>query len=249
MPRLDVGLVASLLASVFAASLLQGFTGFGFAIAAVPLISLFMPPAKALPYVLVLQALIGLIGLPGSLKVCRWRLLAWLGVGVMVGTPLGLGLITILSPAAGRLAIGGAVLFALVLILWGARLDSSPSGFTVLATGVASGVMNGLAGMSGPPAVALLVAAKVDPAQARGTLLIFVLGAALAALVPLAMTGGLSADMVAPQIVVLPALFAGWGLGASLFGRATPSQHRAVALITMGFLALVTIARALPDLS
>ena len=35
---------------VFAASLLRGFTGFGFGIAAVPLLSLALPPTKAVPH-------------------------------------------------------------------------------------------------------------------------------------------------------------------------------------------------------
>ena len=48
---------------VFAASLLRGFTGFGFGIAAVPLLSLALPPTKAVPFVVVLQVIVGGVGL------------------------------------------------------------------------------------------------------------------------------------------------------------------------------------------
>ena len=48
---------------VFAASVLRGFTGFGFGLAAVPLLSLALPPAKVVPFVVVLQVIVGVAGL------------------------------------------------------------------------------------------------------------------------------------------------------------------------------------------
>src|ERR1700749_182616 len=48
---------------VFAASVFRGFTGFGFGLAAVPLLGLALPPAQVVPFVTVLQVLVGLSGL------------------------------------------------------------------------------------------------------------------------------------------------------------------------------------------
>lgn len=48
---------------VFAAALLRGFTGFGFGLAAVPLLSVTLPPAQVVPLVATLQVVIGLGGL------------------------------------------------------------------------------------------------------------------------------------------------------------------------------------------
>ena len=61
---------------VFAASLLRGFTGFGFGIAAVPLLSLALPPAKAVPFVVVLQVVVGVAGLRQAWRQCDWRAVA-----------------------------------------------------------------------------------------------------------------------------------------------------------------------------
>ena len=47
---------------VFAAAVLRGFTGFGFGLAAVPLLSLALPPAKVVPFVVVLQVIVGVGG-------------------------------------------------------------------------------------------------------------------------------------------------------------------------------------------
>ncbi|MEA2739036.1 MAG: hypothetical protein QOH05_2343, partial [Acetobacteraceae bacterium] len=47
------------MAGVLAASVLRGFTGFGFGLAAVPLLSLALPPAEVVPLVVTLQVIIG----------------------------------------------------------------------------------------------------------------------------------------------------------------------------------------------
>ena len=44
--------------AVFLAAILRGFTGFGFALAAVPLLSLTLPPARVVPIVVILQAIV-----------------------------------------------------------------------------------------------------------------------------------------------------------------------------------------------
>ncbi|HTC08195.1 MAG TPA: hypothetical protein VK726_05405 [Acetobacteraceae bacterium] len=60
--------------SAFCAALLRGFTEFGFAIAAVPLLSLGLPPAQVVPLSALLQILASLI----DLRTTDWRSLAWL---------------------------------------------------------------------------------------------------------------------------------------------------------------------------
>jgi uncharacterized membrane protein YfcA len=58
LTSLTLGLVM-----VFAAGLIRGFTGFGLSIAAVPLLSLILLPAQAIPIVLLPQLLVSLSGL------------------------------------------------------------------------------------------------------------------------------------------------------------------------------------------
>lgn len=56
-------LAAAGLIMVFLAGLLRGFTGFGFSIAAVPMLSLILAPVQVVPLVLLLQVAITLAGL------------------------------------------------------------------------------------------------------------------------------------------------------------------------------------------
>src|SRR6185295_47035 len=75
---------------VFAAALLRGFTGFGFGLAAVPLLSLALPPAQVVPFVVVLQVIVGVGGLRGAARQCDWPAVAMLCPGTVLGIPLGL---------------------------------------------------------------------------------------------------------------------------------------------------------------
>ena len=106
------GEIAFCLAVVLAAGFMRGFTGFGFAMAAVPLLALVIAPVRAVPFVILLQLLAGLWDWREARRHAHWRSLPWLMAGALVGTPLGtLGLALLNAewrfPIAG--AFGGSV--------------------------------------------------------------------------------------------------------------------------------------------
>jgi uncharacterized membrane protein YfcA len=241
---LDAQRLSPILVGVAAGALVQGFAGFGFAIVAAPLMALFMPPAAALPYVMALQALLGISGLPGALRLCQWPMVRALGAGLVLGTPLGLAIITRLSPPQGRVAVALAAAAAFLIILAAPRLKGRPPLGVMLGAGLAAGVMNGLAGMAGPPAVALILCARLEAKAARSTLLVFIFLAALAALAPLTAEGRLSPSLLSPSLVALPVLAAGFGLGSLGFRRTSATTHRVAALLVIGMLTLACLLRA-----
>ena len=83
---------------VFAAAVLRGFTGFGFGLAAVPLLSLALPPAKVVPFVVVLQVIVGVGGVRSAWRLCDWRAVGGLSPGLVLGMPIGLTVLTALRP-------------------------------------------------------------------------------------------------------------------------------------------------------
>ncbi|MGH7044200.1 MAG: TSUP family transporter, partial [Acetobacteraceae bacterium] len=153
----------------FLAALLRGFTGFGFVMAVVPLLGLMLPPARVVPLAILLQAEIGLIDLPAAVRLCDWHSLAWLVPGLLLGTPLGLLVLTSLSADRARLAIGLLIGASVVLLARGVRMVERPSRWLTLGVGVVSGTMNGLAGIAGPPVVAYLLALPHSTAVVRAS--------------------------------------------------------------------------------
>jgi hypothetical protein len=84
---------------------IRGFSGFGFSIGAVPLLSLVLEPIQVIPVVLLLQLVAGLETAFRTWRLVDWRTLRWLLVGSVVGLLPGIALLTALSPNAMRLAI------------------------------------------------------------------------------------------------------------------------------------------------
>ncbi|MFT8243191.1 TSUP family transporter [Roseomonas sp. BN140053] len=242
---LSPALVALGLFMVFGAGLIRGFTGFGFALAAVPLLSLILPPAQAVPLVLVLQALVGLSGVRRALYLCDWRSLRLLLLGALLATPPGLWALTVLPAGLLRLLIAAAVLAAVGVLAGGLRLPGRARPWHALPFGVLAGLFNGTTGMPGPPVIAFFLASPNSTAVARASMVVFFLATSGMALLPLALGGVVTGPVVGAAALTFPAVWAGSWLGDRLY-RASPGGHyRPVALGLMVATAALAALRAL----
>ena len=135
---------------VFAAAILRGFTGFGFGLAAVPLLSIALPPSQVVPFVVVLQVVVGLGGLRGAWKSCDWRSIGLLTPGLVLGIPVGISILSLFAANPVRLAIGFVIAASVALLWFGVRLPPRPSRWIAGGVGLLSGVISGLALWCGP---------------------------------------------------------------------------------------------------
>jgi uncharacterized membrane protein YfcA len=229
---------------VFAASVLRGFTGFGFGLSAVPLLSLALPPTKVVPFVTVLQMFVGVAGLRAAWGITDWRAVLGLGPGLVLGVPIGLLALTEFSPNHVRLVIG-VLIAASVVVLWRhTRLPPRPSRGVTIAFGLVSGVMNGLASMGGPPVVIYLLALSREAAVVRASSIVYFLFAAIVTTIPMAAKGLVDLEVLEWSVASIPMLIVGSALGSWGFGHARPHHHRLIALLVLGALAMVLIGRA-----
>jgi uncharacterized membrane protein YfcA len=230
---------------VFAASVLRGFTGFGFGLAAVPLLSLALPPTQVVPFVTVLQVLVGLSGLRSAWPITDWRAVLGLGPGSLLGIPIGLAALTMVPPNGVRLAIG-LLIAASVVVLWRrVRLPPRPSRLVTGAAGLVSGMMNGLASMGGPPVVVYLLALSRDAVVVRASSIVYFLFAAIMTAIPMAMRGLVDREVLEWSVASIPVLLLGSALGGWAFHHARPQYHRLTTLVVLSLLAAALIGRAL----
>jgi uncharacterized protein len=232
------------MAGVFAAAVLRGFTGFGFGLAAVPLLSLALPPAQVVPLVVTLQAAVGLAGLRAAWVACDWEAVGVLAPGLVLGVPLGLLILTALPPNPVRLAIGVVIAFSVWLIRRGIRLPPNPSRLLAGSIGLVSGIISGLASMGGPPVIVYFLALGHTAARMRATAIVYFMLAACVSLIPMAARGMITGDILVWSVACVPVLLLGSELGSWGFRRAKPRHHRMVALTTLSALAVLLIARA-----
>jgi uncharacterized membrane protein YfcA len=235
------------LAMVFLAGLIRGFSGFGFSIAAVPLLSLLYPPVQVVPVVMLLQLAISLDGLRGAWRLADRASLARLALGALVATPVGLWGLAHLPPGPMRLVIAGVVALAVVILASGRRMLHPPGPGATLAFGLASGLFNGLAGIPGPPVIAFYLASPLGTPVARASMIVLFLLTSLAALLPLAVAGMVGPSSLLAAVLGLPAVWLGSVLGTRMFLRSPDAHYRRAALVILGCTAVLALGRVLLD--
>lgn len=245
-------------AFLFLAGLLRGFTGYGFSIAAVPLLSLIVPPATAVPIVLVLQLLIGANGIGEGIRLCDRRSIGLLAAAAALVTPVGVLLLTQLPPNTVRLCIAAIVAVAVVVLAGGIGPRGNGGGVTpppwtsapaTLLFGGMSGLFNGLAGMPGPPVIAYYLGSGVAKESARASMVILFSLTSIAALVPLAIAGTLTVASGILALAALPLVWVGSSIGGALFRRSSEATYRRTGIVVLSATALLTAAKAISALA
>jgi len=238
-------LVVATVCAGFAGGLVRGYSGFGFALAAVPFLTLFLPPTTAVPAVLPIEVGIGLATIPAIQGHVARPALFGLIAGTLFGTPLGLMFLASVSPDQMRLVVGAAVLAA-VAILWQRPTISSGSlGFAPLAgAGLVSGLLNGGTALSGPPAIVALLSTDLPTSSTRSTIMAFVaFSAALG--IAIAVSGGLyPSRALGTTLVMAPAAAMGTLMGNALFSRTSETHYRPASLGILSTVACVAIVGA-----
>ncbi len=234
--------------AILFASVLRGFTGFGFAVVAVPLASLVLPPQPVVAAMLLMQTAIGLRDCFAERKKADWRSVRRLTVGAVAGTPIGLAALIALPLPWVRLVLGVLVAVAVVVTWKPVRHRGPPARRWGVLAGFCSGVSNGLAAMAGPPAIVYFLAAEDDRVLVRSSLMVFFPIASALALPPAVWAGLIGQQAVWIAALGLPLMIGGGWAGTALFRRYGHHAYRPVALAALGFTAAASLARGMAGL-
>lgn len=236
-----------LAAATLAAGFLRGVTGFGFALAAVPLYSLSMPPLQAVILAQMLQIAAAPVDFLQVRRHLEGRTLALLCAGALVCTPIGAFFALRLQPDLLRLLIAVVVLMGLVALL--ARFTVRAGRGPAMVAGAVAGLLGGLAAMPGPPAVAYFLGRGADKRVSRASLLLFFAFTACVALGSLAIASDvLHWDMLLRAAGAWPMMILGTWAGTRLFERLGEGHYRKAALAVLFLSAILTGAKGLAGL-
>jgi uncharacterized protein len=212
---LDIATYAILLAGALAGGFVSGLAGFGTALMALGIWLYILPPAVAVPLVLICSVSSQISTLPSMWKLLDFRLALPFVVGGLIGMPIGTLLVARADPQIFKLSVGVMLLVfptALYFIRkpmafqFGGRLADATVGF-------AGGILGGLAGLSGPLPTLWASVRGWSKDQRRGVFQIFngtVLGAALCLQIA---NGFVKTDLVWLAMLALPGTLIGARLG------------------------------------
>jgi uncharacterized membrane protein YfcA len=240
---MDIHSVIYLWIGVVFATVIRGFTGFGFALSAVPTLSLFFSPVEVVAVTAMLSLALGLISFRNWWDLRRARTLAPLIVFALVGTMLGASLVSSMSASLFRAAAGLAVMLACIALALSPPASPVHSRTISSAAGLLSGLMNGVLAMPGPPMILFALLTEPDPQRSRAMLMMFFSASALLACSVYTATGIINGQNLSIAVMAIPALWFGDWLGSVLFSKFGTQRYRQVAILTLATMGLLLIAR------
>lgn len=228
-----VTLLAALLAG-----LARGFSGFGAAMIYVPIAAASLGPVVAMPVLLIADLAVASPVIAHAFKSCSWSDVRRVGVGGLIGLPIGNQILTALDPVTVRWAVTVLIFTSLWLMLSRWRLPDRPTATVAAGVGLVSGLMSGLAQIGGPPVVMYWLSAGIETARMRANLIVYFAILMWSSLALFALRGLLPAKVLWLAAAAAPGYALGIYLGSACFGLASPTTFRRIAI---GLVALATV--------
>jgi uncharacterized protein len=238
--------VVLIVAFVFVGALMQRTTGMGFAMVAGPFLVVLLDPVAGVVLVNACGVLSSLVVLSRTFREVRWKRVAVLAVGALLGTIPGALVTTMLPQDAVRIFIGALIIAALTVSLLGSRFAPPvrPSPTRSATAGFCSGFMSGSAGVGGPAMSVYAIMTRWDQRSFAATLQpYFVLTGLMAIIAKIAFDP--SAVPMLPGaiwVAIVAALLLGQVAGEFL-SRVLPVQTARVFMIVLAYFGgTVTVA-------
>ncbi len=241
---LDMRWLALVACAAVLGGFMRGFVGFGGALALVPVLALALGPKLAV-------AVASIVGLPSVLQLlpeavrhAERKLVLPAAVATLAGAPLGSLLLVSVEPRMMTGAIGVMVI-AMALATW----RPWPSAFVrrawvPIAAGAISGMLQGAAGVGGPPSVAVALARGGSPSQQRGNVLGLLTTIATGGAISHWWFGLFTQQAAVMAAFLLPLFFGATWAGSRFFAMGGQRHFRVAALGILLVIGVATVAVA-----
>ncbi|HWV61889.1 MAG TPA: sulfite exporter TauE/SafE family protein [Sphingopyxis sp.] len=233
-------------AMTFGAAYVRGLTGFGMAIILVPLLGILIPPGEAVVMGILLQLLIGPVGIGHIIADADRETALPIGLAAMATTPIGMYVLDLTPADIARLLITLAAVGAFVAVLLPKKPEGHrPGRLAVAGTGITSGILTGFAAMPGPPVVPFYLRRRIDPKVARASMLMIFFMTAIAGTLASLWLGIATWRLFLMAVLLFLPMWLGNYVGARHFGRVPPHIWQAMVALVLGVAAVSAVVRLL----
>lgn len=233
----------SLLAIIFCAGFLQGLTGFGFALIALPLLGLFLPLKVMVPLVCMLALCVNAYLCVQLRKSIKPGPLFTVLLASLPGIPMGAYLLKTVPAQPLSLLLG-----CLMVLFTGYQLIANPTPRPLatpwaLVAGLTSGLLGGSIGASGPPVILYSTLQPWPKDQVKGNLVLYFALSGVFIVASQALGG-----LVTPEVITFfwrgfPALACGIFAGTIAYRHFTDRGYRHFAMVVVLLLGIMMIVR------
>lgn len=232
-------------ASVVVAGFLRGFVGFGGALVSVPVLSLVLGPqtAVAANVLMGMPAVFQL--LPEAVRRAERPVVLPVCLAVFLATPVGTWFLYAADPELMKIAISALMLGMVAVLASGFRLRGHIGWPKLWAAGIAGGLVQGAAGIGGPPVVAVALSRPGEAVQQRANVLAVMTSINLSSILPLLYYGLFTRQALIVGLVLIPVYSGATALGMRYFHLGGQRHYRQAALAMLAAIGVVTLIAAL----
>lgn len=230
--------------AVFSGGILQGCLGFGFAFIALPVFALFIAPVLATPLIVILSLILNFIVIFSCKEYANKKIVGYLLIGGIVGTPLGTHLLKHVDPFAYTLAVGILIMIAAGLFLADKRYPLKETMINAFPAGLVSGVLNASIGLSGPPVVLFMATQPFNKNVMRATLIGYFLIINMITLLWFVHKQLITCEAMGYLRFFVPALIAGTLSGVFITRFIDEQRFRKIILICVSLIGFAVIMKS-----
>lgn len=239
--------LAMVFGASFIAGFLRGFVGFGGALVVIMVLSTVYGPHLAVAA----AALSGVISmfqlLPEAVRRSDRSFVVPFGAASFIAAPLGTLILVAIAPELMRMAISGFVLLMVAMLYSDWRPKRTPGRTASFGAGIIAGLVQGSAGIGGPPAVAFALSRPGTAQQQRANVLGALVSLTLCALGPLWYHGLFSRQSIVIGLMLIPVYSAATWIGTRFFSRGGHRYFRNAALLILAAIGIITLTMAVRD--
>lgn len=239
---MELQYIFSVSAVIFAASVVQAVTGFGFALVAAPFLTFIMGPKETVIFLLFSGMFMKSVMLYKTWQHGRSNQVIILFLGSLLGALPGGYFLKIASVETIKVLIGVVLLLAALASIKNLHIKIVHQRLAQLACGFLSGFCGATAGLNGPPIVCYYLNENLPKETMRANLVRFFLLGNAGTLVLSYYWGSFHpAEIINLTLSTIPAMLVGWALGERLFYKINPEVFKRLVIITIFISALVTL--------
>ncbi|WP_234122664.1 sulfite exporter TauE/SafE family protein [Clostridium hydrogenum] len=232
--------------SILLASVTQGMTGFGFALIAVPLLSLFIPEIRNItPIIVIYSLLTNIIIAYKARHYVNFKKIIPLIIFGIAATPIGTLMLIYVKVQPLKIVIGLIVTITAFAMLKNLKIEIKNEKIAYSIVGILSGFLNGSAGLSGPPVVLFLTNQNTDKDVFRSNLTFYGIATNIFAIILFVLEGVINISVLRFTIYYIPALIIGVFLGIKLSAKINEVLFRKLTIYLIGILGFYTVISAI----
>jgi len=233
--------------TVFIASIIRGFNGFGFSATCISSFSFILPAIEIVPIILALEVIISIFMAPYIWNKIDWNFVFKILIGIIIGSPIGLYLLRHLNPETIHLSVCLLVIIFSILLMKGYSNKKINNNYGKFFTGIISGTLNGLTTLGGMPVALFLLITSIHPAVIRGSLAALFFLTDIYAFVLSSFAGIvdiITIYRIIPLIIILPI---GVYIGDKFFVKSKEETYRKVVFYFLIFISILGVFRAIDN--